>query len=183
MAAFGKDNSPKGPQGEWLPHGEDKHQTAHRGQNCITARTTLNGPQGAKLHHWEDTHQRPTGGNLACNVGARHVKIASLGGHPSMAHGMGGGQKCLYWRSRTCEKCITVMTPINGPQGAKLPVMEEQSMDRPQGQQHKKVWVKYGPHFVMSSDHTCMHPEETATVSACCVQLTAGNGRQQSLPP
>ena len=28
-----------------------------------------------------------------------------------------------------------------------------------------------------------MHPEEIATVSACCVQLTAGNGRQQSLPP
>ena len=26
----------------------------------------------------------------------------------------------------------------------------------------------------MSSDHTYMHPEETATVSACCVQLTAG---------
>ena len=35
----------------------------------------------------------------------------------------------------------------------------------------------------MSSDHTYMHFEETATVSACCVQLTAGNGRQQSLPP
>ena len=46
-----------------------------------------NGPQGAKMHHWEDTHQRPTGGNIACNGGARHVKIASLGGHPSKAHG------------------------------------------------------------------------------------------------
>ena len=29
------------------------------------------------------------------------------------------GAKCLSWRSR-CEKCITVRTPINGPQGAKM---------------------------------------------------------------
>ena len=39
------------------------------------------------------------------------------------------------------------------------------------------------PIILLSSDVTYMHPEEIATVSACCVQLTAGNGRQQSLPP
>ena len=45
-----------------------------------------NSPQGANLHHWEDTQQRPTGGKIACNGGARHVKNASLGGRPSTAN-------------------------------------------------------------------------------------------------
>ena len=94
----------KGPQAAWLPHGKDNHRTAHTGQNCIAAGTPINGPRGATLPVMEE----------------QDVRIASLGGHPSMARGGGGGgAKYLSWRSR-CEKCITLRTPINGPQGAKM---------------------------------------------------------------
>ena len=41
------------------------------------------------------------------------------GGGGGGGGGGGRGAKCLSWRSR-CEKCITVRTPINGPQGAKM---------------------------------------------------------------
>ena len=99
----GRTTHQKGPQGAWLPHREDNHRT---------------NPQGAKLHRCEDTHQRPTGGNLACNGGAR-LENCITGRTPINGRGEGGGAKCLSWRSR-CEKCITVRMPINGPQGAKM---------------------------------------------------------------
>ena len=85
MAASGEDNSAKGPQGEWLPHGEDNHRTNPQGENCIAARTPINGPRGATLPVMEE----------------QDVRIAPLGGHPSMAGGRGGG-------------------------GGKMPVLEEQ---------------------------------------------------------
>ena len=49
MAASGEDNSPKGPQGAWLPPEMTTHHKARRGQKCITGRTPINGPQGAKV--------------------------------------------------------------------------------------------------------------------------------------
>ena len=74
---------------------------------------TKKGPHGAWLHHGEDSPRRPTGG-----------KNASLGGHPSTARR--GQNACNGGAKR--ENFITGRTPIDGPQGAKLPVMEEQNM-------------------------------------------------------
>ena len=104
----GRTTHQKAHRGHGCLTGRTTHQKAHRGHGCLTGRTTTkwptggknaslggqppNGPQGAKMHHLEDTHQRPTGGYIACNGGARHVKTASLGGHSSMAH---GGKKCV----------------------------------------------------------------------------------------
>ena len=101
----GEDNPPQCPQGAWLPHGE--HNSSKRptgednslkekrpaggmaasqggqlpnglqGAKCITGRTHINGPQRTQMPVMEEQ---------------KHVKNASLGGHPSTAH---RGQECL----------------------------------------------------------------------------------------
>ena len=81
-----------------LPHGEDNSPKRPTGGMAASRGGQLpNGPQGAKMHYWEDTHQLPTEDKNACNGGAK-----------------------------TCEKCITGRTPIDSPQGSRMPVMEEQ---------------------------------------------------------
>ena len=95
IAAPGEDNSPKGPQGAWLPPERTTHQKAHREHGCLMGRTTCQKRTAwgmAASQGGQPSAQWPTGGKNACNGGAKHVKNASLGGHPSTAH---RGQTCL----------------------------------------------------------------------------------------
>ena len=65
----------KARRGHGCLTGRTTTERTHRGQNCIAARTPINGPRGATLPVMEE----------------QDLRIASLGGHPSMARGGGGG--------------------------------------------------------------------------------------------